>query len=279
LIVAVQKKTIIPVRETRTGAFWIIVSYHVIQTCELYLITVCSLNCFHTGSDKPSPLCVAQISVFLINSCEEFFHRLPLAATKTHPMFGSYFSWKYPNTSRKIGKFIFLFLIICLAIQAIFFTRSERIMKEDNLQKIQGLIETLQIPGTEKKVAFVRLREYQASQFSFDMSGYSDSPTVQIGDTVIILVSKKELRENEKIISSYELKKGELKVFSLTKFNESKTDDLGLAKLFLWIIIVLLILYLIIERAGLIKKLQRVMDSPDNDFQSNKPNFNEFLDR
>jgi hypothetical protein len=195
-------------------------------------------------------------------------------------MFNYYVSWKYPNTSSKLGKFIFLCLIICLAIQLIFFAQQAKHVRKSDLQIIPGSIEMLKIPSNNNEnIAVVRLREYPNRQFSFHMSSYSGTSSLQVGDFITILASKMDLENNSASIASYELKRGEFLVFSFAKFKESETDNVALGKFFLWIVIALLVLYLVIEKAGLINRLQKLMDSPDNNFQPNKPNFNEFLDR
>jgi len=98
-----------------------------------------------------------------------------------------YLSWKYPNTSRKVGKFIFLCLIIGLFVQFVFFVQPSKSVRNDDLQIVQGSIEIFKIPSNKNEnIAFVRLKEYPKSQFSFDMSGYSGSSKLQIGDFAII---------------------------------------------------------------------------------------------
>ncbi|HEX6169702.1 MAG TPA: hypothetical protein VFZ33_08415 [Chitinophagaceae bacterium] len=124
-----------------------------------------------------------------------------------------------------------------------------------------------------------RRKEYSNKFFAFDSRAEYAPLRIENGDLVKILVSKEGLEKNSSVISGYELKKGETFVFSLDKYNTSLRDEVLLSNIFLWVAIIYIALYFLMEKIGLFKWVQKQLASPDPNFQPNEPNFNEFQDR
>jgi hypothetical protein len=192
---------------------------------------------------------------------------------------GFYLHWKYPNTSRKLSKFVVICLIFYIPVYFLFISPPKKIIHITNLKAMYGAVDYFEIPSShDKHSATVRLKKI-SPQFSFDMSGYSGSGLIENGDSVKILASTTELKKNGTSITSYELTKDDTFIFSLDKYNSSLADNLRLAKIFLWIAICFLALFILAETSGLKKWVEKKLSSGDKDFQANEPNFNEFLDR
>lgn len=192
---------------------------------------------------------------------------------------GFYLQWKYPNTSRNLSKFIFICLIIYVAVYFLFIATTAKTIRRTDLKSFNGLVEYFEIPLTNDKQSATFKLKSQPMQFSFDMSGYSGSELIGNGDSVSILASSTEMPMNIASIPSYELKKGDIFIFSLDKYNSTVLDDLRLARIFLWIAICFVALYFIIEITRLRAWIKKQLSSDDTNFQATKPNFNEFLDR
>lgn len=193
---------------------------------------------------------------------------------------GFYFQWKYPNTSRRLTKFFLVCLIIYIPIYFLFIASPKKKVQIKNLQKIHGSVEYFEIPSaTDKQIAILRLREHPSKQFSFDMICFNGLEIIHNGDSVMVLAFTEDIQKNSSSISSYELRKNNDSVFSLNTYNSSLQDDLRLGRAFLWIAVICIALYLIMEKTGLTKRIEKQMTSPDSKFQPNEPNFNEFLDQ
>ena len=193
----------------------------------------------------------------------------------------SYSVWKYPNTSRKIAKLLCICMMVYLIIYFLFLDVRKRTIQVKDLQTINGTVQSFEFIRISKRnsIPYLQLREYSNKFFAFDRGAEYAPLRIQNGDLVEILVSKEELAKNSSIISGYELKKGETFVYSVDKYNTSLRDDSLLANIFLWVAFIYIVLYLLMEKLGLFKWLQKQLASPDPNFQSNKPNFNEFEDR
>src|SRR5690606_24589070 len=128
---------------------------------------------------------------------------------------GFYFRWKYPNTSRKLSKLVFIFLIIYIPVYFLFIVPPKKTIQLSDVKTIYGSVEYFEIPSSnDKQSATLRLKGYK-KQFSFDMRGYSGSELIVNGDSVKILASKMELTTNATSVPCYELIKNDTLIFSL----------------------------------------------------------------
>jgi len=96
---------------------------------------------------------------------------------------------------------------------------------------------------------------------------------------VSLLASTSAIANKQTVISSFELRKGNTIFFDLDQYNAGVKQEKTLAKVFLWIAIACLVIYFLVEKTGLLKLIYSQLSSTDKNFQQEKPNFNEFLDR
>ena len=197
-------------------------------------------------------------------------------------MGGFYLQWKYPNTSRKLTRLLFVCLIVYVPIYFLFLARPKQIIELKDLQLVAGSLSQIAInDSTEKSFAIITLEEFPETKYVFDKEGktYADLSSIQKGDLVSVLASTSAIANKQTLVSSFELRKGDTIFFDLDEYNAGLKQEKTLAKVFLWIAIAFLVIYLLIEKTGMLKWLQSQLSSTDKDFQQKKPNFNEFLDR
>jgi hypothetical protein len=195
---------------------------------------------------------------------------------------GFYLQWKYPNTARKLTTSFFLCLIAYLAVYFLFIAPPKKIIEANSLQRITGKINQIDSSQVSAvKLIKLTLAEFPQKQFSFDtMSKTSaDLGGLREGDCVKLLVLKSAISNNLNLIPSYELENNGTLFFSLHKYNSSISGDIKLFIIFLVMAFIILATYFIIEETGFSKWLNNKLSSEDKNFQANKPNFNEFLDR
>jgi hypothetical protein len=203
-------------------------------------------------------------------------------ATLNFLMGGFYLQWKYPKTSRRLTKLFFVCLIIYLPIYFLYVAPPKQIIESEKLQPISGQVNEVGINTSHKEqFTVLTLKEYPGKQFSFDRTGktYIDLSSIQKGDSVTLLSLKLAFSRHEKVIPSYELKKGGTAFFSLEEYNSSISEGNTLAKVFLLLAISFIVMYFVMEKTGLLKWISRQLSSGDKRFQEEKPNFNEYLDR
>jgi hypothetical protein len=95
---------------------------------------------------------------------------------------------------------------------------------------------------------------------------------------VVILASTKAIT-TDKVIPGFDLKKGDIAFFSVEEYNSGVKKNKDLAMLFICIAITFLMIYLLVEKTGLLKWINNQLSSTDKTFQPEEANFNEFLDR
>jgi hypothetical protein len=197
-------------------------------------------------------------------------------------MGGFYLQWKYPNTSRKLTRLLFVCLIVYVPIYFLFLARPKQIIESKDLQLVAGSLSQIAInDSTEESFAIITLEEFPETKYVFDKEGktYADLSSIQKGDSVSVLASTSAIANKQTLVSSFELRQGDTIFFDLDEYNAGLKQEKTLAKVFLWIAIAFLVIYLLIEKTGLLKWLHSQLSSTDKDFQQKKPNFNEFLDR
>ena len=178
--------------------------------------------------------------------------------------------------------FVCICMMVYLIIYFLFLHVPKKTIQLKDLQAVNGTVQSFEIPEINKNsfpTAFLQLKEYSNKKFAFDREAEYAPLRIQNGDLVEILVSKEELGKNSTIISSYELKKGETFVFSVDQYNTSLRDDSLLANIFLWVAFIYIALYLLMEKLGLFKWIQKQLALHYPNFRSQEPNFNEFEDR
>ena len=78
-------------------------------------------------------------------------------------MGGFYLQWKYPNTSRRLTRLLFICLIVYLPIYFLFLARPKQIIDAKDLQLVTGSLSQIAInESTEESFATITLEEWQA---------------------------------------------------------------------------------------------------------------------
>ncbi len=150
------------------------------------------------------------------------------------------------------------------------------------MTSIEGSVQYLEIPLNPRKyTATLRLNEVSGKLFSLDMRGYYGSQKINNGDLVSVLALKDDLQKNLKVIHAYQLLQGDKPIFTMTVYNDSLGESILVFRIFFWISIVFMALYLLVDKTNFIAWIKKQLNSPDPNFQppNDKPNFNEFLDR
>jgi hypothetical protein len=82
----------------------------------------------------------------------------------------SYFTWKYPNTSRKMAKLVWICLFVYLIIYFLFLHVPKKTIQLKDLQTINGTVQSYEIPRINKSynIAYLQLKEYSNKFFAFD---------------------------------------------------------------------------------------------------------------
>jgi hypothetical protein len=193
---------------------------------------------------------------------------------------GFYFQWKYPKTSRKLTKFTFVFLALYIPVYFLFIHSPKELIKPGELTMIQGSIERIEFSIDQKDhFESLRIKEIPGKEFHFDETGRYSNAELHEGDSVSILALTLDLQAENKIIRAFDLRQSNQLIFTVDDYNTALRDDKNFLQIFLWIAIVFVILYLIIELSNFVPRILKKLDSPDPDFHPpSNVNFNEFLE-